>query len=72
LRLLFEKDDCSLHLRHELVPQARALCLVPPTGLPQILFGAGADENGPFQAPVCLRMRASTSCQGEPGPGARV
>jgi len=67
--LLFQKHDRSLHLLKKLITQTCPLCLVPPTGLTHIGFGAGTDEDSPFHAPVCLRRRASTSGQGEPAVG---
>jgi hypothetical protein len=45
------------------------LCFVPLTSLPQVRLSAGADDDSPFHAAVALRMRASTSCQGEPAVG---
>jgi hypothetical protein len=45
------------------------LLFVPLAGLPQVRFRAGPDEDRPFHAAGGLRIRASTSYQGEPAPG---
>ena len=69
IRLRFEKDDGSSYLIQKLIAQARTLRLVPLVGLMQVRFGARADDDNPFHADGCLRMRASTSGHRDPAVG---
>jgi hypothetical protein len=69
VRLRFQQENRLFDLSQKLVTQTCLLRLVPLTGLLQICFGPGADDDRPFHAAFGLRMRASTSCQGEPALG---
>jgi hypothetical protein len=68
-RLIFEQNDCPSYLIQELIAQTWASAFVPLTSFPQVRFRAGPEDDRPSHEVAGLRIRASTSRQGEPAVG---